>query len=70
MSLVDEVVDAFDVYENAAYSCVVEEDPDTSYCVIFSFAAKFSLSAVLIMDSVREHIFLVEGSDTTSNTTS
>ena len=51
--LEDEVADAFNVSDNAASTCDVEEATYTSYCVIVVFAAKFTLSAALIMDEVR-----------------
>ena len=64
-----EVIDAFNVFENYASTCDVEEATDTSSCVILVFASKFSLYTALIMAVTREWIVLVEGSDTTSDTT-
>ena len=53
VSLVEGFADAFNVSDNAASTCDVEEATYTSYCVIVVFAAKFTLSAALIMDEVR-----------------
>ena len=68
--VVEEVAYAFNITDKYASTCVVEEATDPSSFVIVSFAARFSLSATLIIDSVKERILFVGGSDTTSNTTS
>ena len=70
VSLEDEAADAFNVSDNAASTCDVEEATYTSSCVIVVFAAKFTLSAALIMDEVREQLLLVGVSETLSGTTS
>ena len=70
MSLVEEVADDFNIPENPASTCVVEEDIDTSSWVIVSFVTNFASSYTIIMARVREHIFLAEGPDTTSDNTS
>ena len=70
MYLLDKFEDAFDVSDNASYTCVVEEYIYLSSCVVFSFTAKFVLYAALIMAAVREWIVLVGGSYTASDTNS
>ena len=70
MSLVDKFSDAFNVSDNAFSTCVAEEATYTSSCAIVSFEVKFKLYAAFIMAAVRERIFFVGGSDTTSDTTS
>ena len=60
----------FDVFYNATYTCVVEEDTCTSSSVIVSLEEKFVLYVALMVDAVRERLFFLEGSDTTYDTTS
>ena len=69
VSLEDEIADVFNVSDNAAYACAVQEATDNSSCVIVSFAYKFPLSAALIMDEVIGRLFLVGVLETTSDTT-
>ena len=64
VSLVEVFANYFDVSENSASTCVVEESTHPSYCVIVMFAAKFALSDALIMAAVRERLLLVGGSYT------
>ena len=68
--LLYEVSDAFDVYENAYSTCVLEEATYPSSCVIVGFEAKFAWSAALIMATVREQLLFLRGSETTSDTNS
>ena len=58
VSLVEEVADILDISENSASTCVIQEATYPSSCAIVSFESKFELYAALIMDSLREQIFL------------
>ena len=67
ISLVDWAADSFNVYYKYLSTCAVEEAIDPYSCVALSSADKFELSTALIMDTVRERVFLVGGSETTSD---
>ena len=51
--LLEEVADDFNVSDNDASTCVVEEAKYPSSYAIFIFAANFLLSAALIINVVR-----------------
>ena len=60
MTLGEEVLDYF----------VVEKDTNPSSCVTINFTEKFELSSTVIMDTVKEHILLVGGSEKSYDNTS
>ena len=70
VSLVYEFVYDFDISENDSSTCVVELSTYFSSSVIVGFPANFPLSAALIVASLRERLFFVGDSDTTSDNNS